>query len=218
LALGGAPHGTLVTAGAQTAGRGRLGRAWVAQPGSAVLASIVMRELEHGAGLLPLAAAVAVCEACERWAAVECEIKWPNDVWIEGRKVAGILVEGRRQAGWVVLGVGLNVAARADALPEELRATATSLAIEAGSAPGVEPVLAALLAAVEATSAQSPEEVVAGWSARDALRGRPIRWDGGEGIAEGIDPSGSLLVATDGGRVALHAGEVALVRPRADRG
>ncbi len=207
-----------MTAGAQTAGRGRLGRSWVAQPGSAVLASIVMRGLSADAALLPLAAAVAVCQACERSAAVKCEIKWPNDVWIEGRKVAGILVEGRPQEGWLVLGVGLNVAMDAEEMPEELRATATSLAIEAGSPPGVEAVLAALLAAVEATSAQSPEEVVAAWSARDALRGRPIRWNEGEGIAEGIDPSGSLLVATDGGRVALHSGEVALVRPRADRG
>jgi BirA family transcriptional regulator, biotin operon repressor / biotin---[acetyl-CoA-carboxylase] ligase len=213
LALGGAPHGTLVTAGAQTAGRGRLGRVWVAPPGAAVLASLVLRGLSDHTALLPLAAAVAVCEACERCSPVTCSIKWPNDVWIEGRKVAGILVEGRPQEGWVVLGMGLNVAVRAEDLPDELRATATSLAIEAGSAPAIESVLARLLAALEATCAQSPKEIIAAWSARDALRGRAIRWDRGEGIAEGIDQSGSLLVATDRGRIELHTGEVGLVRP-----
>ena len=78
--------------------------------------------------LLPLATAVAVCEACEAHAPVECAIKWPNDVWIERRKVAGILIEGRPQEGWAVIGVGLNVSTAREEFPEELRATATSLA------------------------------------------------------------------------------------------
>ena len=213
LALGGAPHGTLVTAGAQTAGRGRLGRPWVAPPGTAVLASLVLRGISDRAALLALAVPVAVCEACERCSPVSCAIKWPNDVWIEGRKMAGILVEGRPQEGWGVLGIGINVAIRSEDLPDELRATATSLAIEAGSAPGIESVLAALLDALEATCAWTREEVIAAWNARDALRGRAIRWDTGEGIAEGIDQSGSLLVASDGGRIELQTGEVGLVRP-----
>ena len=101
----GAPHGTLVTADEQTAGRGRQGREWTAPPRSAVLMSVVLRELDER---LPLTAAVALCEALP----VEAAIKWPNDVWIEGRKVAGILVEGRPQEGWAVLGIGVNVTTR----------------------------------------------------------------------------------------------------------
>ena len=118
LALSGAPHGTLVTAGEQTAGRGRQGRTWTAAPGEALLISIVLRELRP---TLPLTAAVAICEALP----VECAIKWPNDIWIDGRKLAGILVEGRPQEGWAVLGIGLNVAT--ETFPPELDGIATSL-------------------------------------------------------------------------------------------
>src|SRR5207248_726545 len=109
LAMRGAPHGTLVTAGEQTAGRGRQGRSWLAPAGGAVLMSLVLRELDERFPLLPLAASVAVSEACESLAPVHCEIKWPNDVWIDRRKVAGILVEGRPGEGWAVLGIGVNV-------------------------------------------------------------------------------------------------------------
>ncbi len=104
LARAGAHHGTLVTAGEQTAGRGRQGREWVAPAGSAVLMSVVIREPGE---LLPLTAALAVCEAPAPRS--NASIKWPNDVWVEGRKIAGILVEGRPQEGWAVSGVGLNV-------------------------------------------------------------------------------------------------------------
>src|SRR5436190_1125173 len=111
LAAAGALHGTLVTADEQRVGRGRQGRAWTAPPGSSVLMSVVLRELHEA---LPLAAAVAVAEALP----VPSEIKWPNDIWIERRKVAGILVEGRPQEGWAVLGIGLNVGT--EAFPPEL--------------------------------------------------------------------------------------------------
>ncbi|MGI8512938.1 MAG: biotin--[acetyl-CoA-carboxylase] ligase, partial [Solirubrobacteraceae bacterium] len=103
LAAAGAPHGLLVTAGEQSAGRGRQGRTWVAPAGRALLASLILREWTE---LLPLAAAVAVAEV----AGDAARVKWPNDVQLEGRKVAGILVEGRPQEGWMVLGIGLNVA------------------------------------------------------------------------------------------------------------
>lgn len=160
---------------------------------------------------------MAVCEACERCAAVRCAIKWPNDVWIDGRKVAGILLEGRPQEGWAVIGIGINVATRARDLPDELRETATSLAEAGGGSPGVEPVLAALLAAFERLLSAGSDEALAEWSARDALRGHAIRWEGGEGVAEGIDASGALLVATGDRRIALHAGEVSVVRPALTR-
>lgn len=203
LAAAGAPHGTLVTADEQTAGRGRQGRTWTAPPGKAVLMSLVIRELDE---LLPLAAAVAVCEACESIAPVECRIKWPNDVWIGGRKVAGILVEGRPQEGWAVLGIGLNVAMREDEFPAELRETATSLA--AGS---VEEALTAVLAALGQRLAEPGDRTLAAWRERDALHGRHVRWDGGEGLAAGISDSGALVVETDIGRAELDAGEVHLL-------
>ena len=212
LAAAGAPHGTLVTAGEQSAGRGRQGRAWVAPPGRAVLMSLVVREVGAAYPLLPLATALAVSEACEAHAPVECAIKWPNDVWIERRKVAGILLEGRPQEGWAVIGVGLNVLTARDEFPEELRSTATSLAAEGAKSSNNEKVLASVLAHLDAWLRAKTSEVIGAWSHRDALLGDRIRWNGGEGVAAGIDESGALLVDTGDGRVSLDAGEVHLLR------
>ncbi len=202
LALGGAPHGTLVTADEQSAGRGRQGRAWTAPPRSAVLMSLVTRRLTP---TLPLAAAVAVCDALP----TRCEIKWPNDIWLDRRKLAGILLEGRPQEGWAVLGIGLNVTT--DSFPPELAETATSLRI-AGVELDTEAVLAALLGSLDEWLEAPAEDVLGAWSERDALRGERVRWTDGEGVAAGIDASGALVVETDNGRVTLDAGEVHLLR------
>jgi BirA family biotin operon repressor/biotin-[acetyl-CoA-carboxylase] ligase len=205
LALAGAPHGTLVTADEQSAGRGRQGRAWTAPPGSALLMSLVLRELDP---LLPLAAAVAVCEALPGDA--DARIKWPNDVWLERRKLAGILVEGRVQEGWAVLGIGLNVST--DAFPDELAEIATSLRLS-GFDLEREPLLAELLHTLERRLATPEGDLLAAWTERDALRGERVRWDGGEGTAAGIDRGGSLIVQTEEGRTTtLAAGEVHLLR------
>jgi BirA family biotin operon repressor/biotin-[acetyl-CoA-carboxylase] ligase len=202
LALAGAPHGTLVTAGEQSAGRGRQGRRWSAPAGQALLMSLVLRRPPR---LVPLAAAVAVASV----AGDDARIKWPNDVLLDDRKVAGILVEGRPQEAWAVLGIGLNVAVRIDDLPEELRATATTL----GLAPrDVEPVLARLLDALEAWLGRDEAAILEAWRARDALLGRDVRWAAGTGRAAGIDGDGRLLVDGPAGeRTALDAGEVHLV-------
>ena len=224
LALVGAPHGTLVTADEQTAGRGRQGRVWTAPPGGAVLMSLVLRDLEVGQALAPLAAAVAVCEAAESCApGLTCRVKWPNDVWVDGRKLAGILIEGRPQEGWAVLGIGLNLATVE--FPDELRGVATSLALECsraarGSAsdrgardgPAPDDVLERLLEALDRRLAGAPRDVLSAWRARDALLGREITWAQGAGTAAGIDDDGSLLVDTAVGRTALVAGEVHLER------
>ena len=215
LADRGAPHGTVVTADEQTAGRGRQGRSWVAPPGAAVLMSVVVRELDS-MSMLPLGAALAVCDAAEARAPVRCQIKWPNDVWIDGRKLSGILVEGRPAAGWAVVGIGLNVLTREDEFPEVLRSTATSLAAAGGPAVGgpaaVGETLDALLAGLDRWLGAPAGEVLAAWRERDALLGWRIEWGEGEGVAAGVDDSGSLLVDTDAGRVALGAGEVHLRR------
>jgi BirA family transcriptional regulator, biotin operon repressor / biotin---[acetyl-CoA-carboxylase] ligase len=214
LAAAGAPHGTLVTADEQSAGRGRQGRAWTAPPRSAVLMSVVLRGLDERNALLPFAAALAVCEACEcEGGSPTCEIKWPNDVWINGKKLAGILIEGRPQEGWVVLGIGLNVFIDTDDFPPELRDTATSLLIEY-SAPDVEVMVREIVEHLEAWIESPADEILAEWRTRDALLGRTVRWDNGskEGVAAGVEDSGALIVETAEGRVTLDAGEVHLSR------
>lgn len=225
LAIDGAPHGTLVTAAEQTAGRGRQGRQWLAPPGSALLMSLVLRSAPaHGAsspedppwpGLLQLAAAVAVCDV----AGPEARVKWPNDVVVVERgadpatppplaKLAGILAEGRPQAGWAVLGIGVNVAVNLEELPPELQRRAASLQ-EPPEA--VEPLLRRLLGALEQRLREPPQTMLAAWGARDALRGREIDWTHGHGRAEGVDASGGLVVLRgDGVRETLSAGEVHL--------
>jgi BirA family biotin operon repressor/biotin-[acetyl-CoA-carboxylase] ligase len=203
LAAAGAPHGTLVTACAQTAGRGRQGRAWVASPGDALLMSLLVRRVDP---LLPLAAAVAMCESLP----VDASIKWPNDIWIDGLKVAGILLEGRPQEGWAVIGIGLNVRTRS--FPDELAEIATSLSL-AGVDTTVAEARDALLAALDRWIEAPAGETLAAWRARDALRGSAVGWGAGTGTAAGITDSGALLVETDAGPVELGAGEVHLQRP-----
>jgi BirA family biotin operon repressor/biotin-[acetyl-CoA-carboxylase] ligase len=207
LAASGAPHGTLVTAAEQTAGRGRQGRSWAAPPGRALLLSLVLRAPPS---LLPLCAAVAVAEAAEAVGGpgVAARIKWPNDVLVNGRKVAGILVEARPQESWAVLGIGLNVAVRPEDLPADLRRTAGTLGREPAH---LEAALDALLAALERVLAKDTAAMLAAWRERDALAGREVAWSGGHGIAGGVDGEGRLVVQlAGGGRTALDAGEVHL--------
>jgi BirA family transcriptional regulator, biotin operon repressor / biotin---[acetyl-CoA-carboxylase] ligase len=219
LALAGAPHGTVVVAEQQTAGRGRQGRAWSAPPGRALTLSALVRlpaaELEP----LPLAVAVAACEACEALAPVTCRIKWPNDVWVEGRKVSGVLIEARPQEGWAVVGIGLNVDTALDELADDLRQTASSLRIASGAPVDREAALDALLARLAAWIERlgDPARVVKAFRERDVLQGQHIAWSSGqvrhEGEARGIDDDGALVVFTDAGeRMRLDAGEVHLER------
>lgn len=247
LAIAGAPHGTVVTAEEQSAGRGRQGRSWLAPPRSALLCSLVLRDPSP---LLSLIAGVAVCDVVGDVA----RVKWPNDVVVErsdgdgpantgeqGRehmhkaeqpilaKLAGILVEGRPQEGWAVLGIGLNVAVRVEQLPAELRGRAASLELDAGA---IEPIFERLLEALATWLAAPIDATLGAWRERDALYGRDIAWGGhgplsqseqgsdeaehgsnkGEhGRADGIDDKGRLLVRhKDGTTAALGAGEVHL--------
>jgi BirA family transcriptional regulator, biotin operon repressor / biotin---[acetyl-CoA-carboxylase] ligase len=233
LAIAGAPHGTLVTASEQTAGRGRQGRGWVAPADSALLCSLVLR---NPPALLSLIAGVAVCDAVERGA----RVKWPNDIVVERgatgesppaalpaprgattsqaapasrrglAKLAGILVEGRPQEGWAVLGIGLNVAVRIEDLPEEVRAGAASLELPTSA---IEPITARVLGELERRLGEPARSVLEAWRERDALFGREVAWAGGEGRAHGVDDAGRLIVRlADGALVTLDAGEVHLGR------
>lgn len=201
LAGAGAPHGTLVTAAEQSAGRGRQGRTWSAAAGRALLCSVVIRDPP---ALLPLAAGVAVAEVV----GVSARLKWPNDVLLDARKVAGILVEGRPQEGWAVVGIGLNVALRVSDLPVELRERAGTLGL---SPAAIEPTLDALLDCLEAWIAAPVASLLDVVRERDALLGRSVRWAGGRGVGAGIDDGGRLVVDTESGQVALDAGEVHLM-------
>jgi BirA family transcriptional regulator, biotin operon repressor / biotin---[acetyl-CoA-carboxylase] ligase len=214
LALAGAGTGLVVSADEQSAGRGRQGRSWFGPAGAALLYSALLRPLGDRP-LLPLAVPLAVCEAAEAIAPVSCAVKWPNDVWVDQRKLAGILIESRAgRDGFAVIGVGLNVAVPAEAFPAELAGTATSLGAGDGDGPTVSTALAALNEALGRWVDAPADRVLAEFRARDALRGRAVAWEQGEGVASGIDDSGHLMVdASSGETVALGAGEVHLAPP-----
>jgi BirA family biotin operon repressor/biotin-[acetyl-CoA-carboxylase] ligase len=229
LAADGAPHGAVVTADEQTAGRGRQGRSWVAPPGKALLYSAIVRPLEEHHMMLPLAVPLAVCAAAEELRPdITCQVKWPNDIWLEARKLSGVLIEARPQDGWAVIGIGLNLTITSDEFPADLRNTAVSLfdpaAGELGKSRRSLPAVAtAGLPQLSRTATEvlnrhlsrwveeGPETVLTEWRNRDALKGREISWDDGSGVADGVDDRGYLLVRlADGDRVALGAGEVHL--------
>lgn len=212
LAAAGAPHGTVVTAAEQSEGRGRQGRTWTAPADKALLYSAVVRPLDERHLLLPLAVPLAVCEAAEELQpGIECGVKWPNDVHLDGRKLAGILIEARPQDGWAVVGVGLNLSITPEEFPPDLQDTAVSLFGSEGGLPPTPFTAATALSRhlshwLEAT----PDQILATWRERDVLRGREVSWDGGSGVADGVDDRGYLVVVTPGGRVAVGAGEVHL--------
>jgi BirA family biotin operon repressor/biotin-[acetyl-CoA-carboxylase] ligase len=201
LAAAGAPHGTLVTADYQRAGRGRQGRSWAAPPGQALLLSVVLREADP---LLPLRAGLAVADL----AGAGARMKWPNDVLVDGRKLAGVLAEGRPQEGWAIIGIGVNAAVQLDALPEELRGTAATLGLGRAELPAA---LDRLLLALEQRLAEPPSDTLTALRERDALLGVPIAWTGGQGVGAGITDDGTLRVRlADGLEIVLDAGEVHL--------
>jgi BirA family biotin operon repressor/biotin-[acetyl-CoA-carboxylase] ligase len=223
-----APGGTVVTAREQTAGRGRRGRIWTAPEGKALLYSAILRPLEERHSLLPLSVPLAVCAAAEALRpGIECQVKWPNDVWLDRHKLAGSLIEAKPQQGWAVIGVGLNLTIASSEFPPDLRQPAVSLFTteeargeSRRSLPAVAPagLPPSLTTAAEALSRHldhwvwaEPREVLEEWRRRDGLLGREIAWEGGSGVADGIDDRGNLVVVVPGGdRVSLGAGEVGI--------
>ncbi|HET7823971.1 MAG TPA: biotin--[acetyl-CoA-carboxylase] ligase [Anaeromyxobacter sp.] len=224
LAEEGAEHGEVVIAEAQTAGRGRRGRGWSSPPRRNLYFSVVLRpELPPArAPELTLVASVAVCEAL-RQAGVEAGIKWPNDLHASGRKIAGILTElaaEPERVSWVVLGIGVNVNARAEDFPEDVRAEATSVLLERGQPAPRALLAAACFTALEEWIDRHAEEgfgpVAAAWRKRSVTLGREVvvKVEGRDvvGTAEDIDETGALLVRTRAGRERILTGDVALLR------
>jgi BirA family biotin operon repressor/biotin-[acetyl-CoA-carboxylase] ligase len=222
LAEKGAPHGTVVVAESQTAGRGRLGRRWVSPPGSNIYVSILLRpEIPNAeAPRLSLVTGVALADAVEA-SGVPGFLKWPNDLYLGGRKAAGILAEmasGPDRVRYVVAGVGINVNLGEDEIPGELRGKATSLRIHAGRA---FPRVALLARFLDALAVRYREflaggfpAVRPGWERRDFLLGRRVlfRFPEGEawGVARGVDGEAALLFQRDGSDAVerVHSGEI----------
>jgi BirA family biotin operon repressor/biotin-[acetyl-CoA-carboxylase] ligase len=223
----GAPEGALIVADQQTDGRGRAGRVWESAPGKALLFSLILRP-RLGApelGLLTSAAGVAVAEGLEQAAGLSCRLKWPNDVLVGSRKIAGILVESVVQGGETsaaIVGVGVNTHWEKHELPDELAERATSIAIECVEGPPLrEEVLAAVLHRLEVTYDLlygDPHEVVARATRRSSVLNRRINLklpggDAEEVTAVGLAHDGALIVEGPGGRREVYSGEVERVLP-----
>jgi len=217
----GAPHGATWVAEEQTDGRGRQGRSWVSPRGENLLFSVLLRASCPPSRLPPIALVVglAVRDAVARAAPdADVRIKWPNDVLVDGKKIAGVLVEamtmGKRVEA-VIAGVGLNVLTRS--FPDEIAERATSVALVAREVPDRAELLADVLANLDrdlhVVVARGLGLLRARLEACDALRGKRVRSDGGDaGVASGIDDDGRLLVRRDDGILAhWSAGEVHLV-------
>jgi BirA family biotin operon repressor/biotin-[acetyl-CoA-carboxylase] ligase len=211
------PPGAVALAEHQTAGRGRSGRVWEDAPSRALLFSLLLHP-PAGAALpqLSLVAGLAVARALERVTQVEMQVRWPNDILVDGEKVAGILLEATGTR--VVCGIGINVNQERGELPPETRTPATSLRIAAGRPLDRGALLAAVLAELEACYERWLADGLAGAAAelerRNALRGRRVWVDGQAGTAGAIAPDGRLSVALDGGdAVLVESGEV---EPRGD--
>lgn len=217
---GGAPEGLLVVADSQSAGQGRLGRRWHSPPGGLWLSLLLRPKLKAEAlGLIGLAFAVAAAEAAGEVARIPAGVKWPNDVMVNGRKLAGVLAESHVRSSeveFVVVGMGMNVNIAADAFPEELRKLATSLLSETGKQVSTREVLQAFLRGSEGLYHKlangDSQHVIERWRKLAVGLNRPVRAlvKGEEiaGEALGIAGDGSLLVGTLGGVKAVSSGEV----------
>jgi len=205
------PEGAIATTDHQTGGRGRLGRSWVEAPASAVLVSILLRPPpELPAPQLSLVGGLAAALAAEDALELAAQVKWPNDVMVDRRKVAGVLAEARE--GTVVLGIGLNVNQTRDELPADARMPVASLRTIDGRVRDREQVLASLLAHLDGLYAawrgRGLDAVYEDLGARDFLRGRRVSVDGVSGTAQMIARDGRLELTTDSGPVAVASGEV----------
>ncbi|HEY7692693.1 MAG TPA: biotin--[acetyl-CoA-carboxylase] ligase [Gaiellaceae bacterium] len=205
-------EGTVAVADVQTAGRGRQGRTWEAPPGSAVLASVLLKPApQRPLPQLALVAGVAVADAIERLTGLTAQIKWPNDVMLRRTKVAGILAEARD--GAVALGIGVNVNQTREQLPERAGSLRTATGAEWDRNEVLDAVLADLGHRYEQWQQGGLDAVYDGLGARDFLRGRPVTVDGTTGVAELIDRDGRLRIAVGHGEhVTVESGEVTYER------
>lgn len=204
-AAAGAPAGTLILADAQTAGRGRQGRAWSSAPGAGIWCTLIERPADRSAlDVLSLRIGLAITQALEPLLREPLGLKWPNDVYRGGRKLAGILVEARwrgEDPDWVAIGVGLNCHTPADQ-PGAVGLDDTGVSRNAALLAIVPALRRAASAAGRLTSTELQD-----FAARDIARGRrivaPIA-----GMVQGITAAGGLIVQTATGRETIQAGSL----------
>lgn len=221
MAASGAEEGIVITAREQTAGRGRLDRAWSSPPGQGLYLSLILRpRIKPGAsGVITLAAAVAVAETLRLDVQIEVDIKWPNDVLASSRKLCGILVETaieKEQLLYAVMGIGVNLAQRE--FPEEIRESATSILMESGKLMAADDFLALLLVRLEhwyRMALSSPGAVIARWSelssyAHDCTVTIETPDGPVDGLTRGLTAGGALIVETGSQRYEITSGEVKL--------
>ena len=234
LAERGTPEGCVVVANAQSAGRGRQGRSWASPAGAGLYASVVLRPSAHALPLLTIAAGVAVADGIHAATGLSPDLKWPNDVFVGGRKLAGVLAEASSNVGaapshveadlqvrlgraiqYVVIGFGINVMPAA--YPPEIAARATNLEGELGRSVDrgllLAECLCSLAARYEDLERGRMDAVVEAWRGRAASTlGRQVQWHSAgaalEGVAENIDDMGALVVRTNTGLARVTAGEV----------
>jgi BirA family biotin operon repressor/biotin-[acetyl-CoA-carboxylase] ligase len=218
LAQAGAPDGTVVLAGRQTAGRGRLGRSWIS-PRGGLYFTVVVRPPAEQLKSLVIIAALAVARAIEGLPGLQTSLKWPNDVLVAGRKICGILSESELvgdSVSYALVGIGVNVNADMAAYPESAP-LATSVMTELGREVSREPLAAAILNEFETLylAAKAGQPIQQEWRARLGMLGKEVRVTFGEqveeGLAEDVDRDGSLILRRyDGSRVTIAAGDVTL--------
>lgn len=224
MAEAGADHGTVVVADEQTQGRGRLDRTWFSPRGS-LMATLVLRPWmpPHVLSLLTLAAGLSLARSMEKLLGAPARLKWPNDVWLEGKKVAGILTESRfegNRARFVLLGLGVNGDARATEFPAELRPVATSLSEWAGRHVCLPALLKIFLEDFEhewtELEAGRTDPLLGAAARRSVVLQRRVRVETPQGTVEGravgLGPQGQLLVDAQGTRHEISVGDCTLLR------
>jgi BirA family biotin operon repressor/biotin-[acetyl-CoA-carboxylase] ligase len=215
----GAAEGTVIITDHQTAGRGRLGREWLSPPRSSILLSIILYPLLEQLPRLTIAACLAVAQSIEKVTGIESTIKWPNDVLIAGKKVSGILIESDAhgdRVNYAIVGIALNINLDTATIPE-ISETATSLKQILGREVSRREVLLALLGEFEAlySALRRGEPIDQEWRRRLETLGKKVAVRCGddvqEGVAEGVDEDGNLLLRhSDGSLVTIAAGDVTL--------
>ena len=224
-ALGGcgAPEGVVVIAEEQTAGKGRLGRAWITRPHENLTFSILLKPdlgVEN-LSLFPFFAAVSVAAAVERLTGLKVECKWPNDLLLSGKKFAGILLEGsikQNAIEYVIIGIGINV--NQQVFPSELSSLATSLTLETKSHINREKLFRETLVQLEwhykEIAAKGMNSVMPGWLERSTMLNQPVsvllQGETITGVMRGLSAEGGLVLAVDGAERTVHAGDTTILK------
>ncbi|MBC7794106.1 MAG: biotin--[acetyl-CoA-carboxylase] ligase [Clostridia bacterium] len=232
-ARAGEPEGTTIMARAQTSGRGRLGRSWLSEPGTGIYATVILRppaDRRERFGELSLVSGIAICETVRSIGVANAKLKWPNDVLVDGRKIAGILLESDLAAEppFVLVGIGVNFTKHAERkLPDDLVPTYTGIADHMSALPATEgrdPLASTLHTMLHWLAKRYDQWLAGGFEALlpayadlDALKDTVVTISirGGEsftGTAEGVNSQGELLVRGPNGVIAHRAGEVERVK------